>query len=134
MSNDFGNLGARNSVFLCRLEMVYERIISYTLTNKRRNRDQTAGTQIKFIGAAPYFAKEDIVVEFRKFRGEVAELVAPSCLYYFFCAIMLKVNMLNIVAKRIFHNRLLLIGADDLKTIMSCTNANFSAISRDSTK
>ena len=40
--------------------------------------------QTEFIGAAPHFAEEDVVVEFREFGGERSELVAPGRLYDFF--------------------------------------------------
>lgn len=38
MGNDFSDLGAGNTIFLCRLEMEHERIVRDTLTDKGGNR------------------------------------------------------------------------------------------------
>ena len=57
--------------------------------------------QAQFISAAPHFAEKNIVVEFRKFGGELTELGASCCLYYFSCAITLSVKMLNTEIKKI---------------------------------
>ena len=84
MSDDFGNLGTGNAVFLCRLEVVDERVVGDTLTDERGNRYQTAVAQTEAVGAAPHFAEEDIVVEFREFGCELAELGSPCRLYNLF--------------------------------------------------
>ncbi len=53
------------------------------LADERRDRHQAAVAKTEAVGAAPHLAEKDIVVQFGEFGGEVAQLVAPGCLYDF---------------------------------------------------
>ena len=81
MGNDFGYVGTGNAVVFGRLQMIYQRIVRNALTDERRKRHQTAVPQAEFVGAAPYLAEKDLVVQLRELRGERAQLVAAGRLY-----------------------------------------------------
>ena len=83
MGDDLGDLAARNAVLSCRLEMVCERRVGYTLTYERGDGNQTAVAQPEPVGAAPYLPEEDVVVQFRELRGKFAELLTPGRLFDF---------------------------------------------------
>jgi len=70
--DDFGDFGAGDAVALRRLQMICQRIVGDALTDERCNRYQAAVAKTELVGAAPYLAEKDIVVEFCEFRGEPA--------------------------------------------------------------
>ena len=72
MCDDFGDFGAGDAVALRRLQMICQRIVGDALTDERCNRYQAAVAKTELVGAAPYLAEKDIVVEFRKFGCELA--------------------------------------------------------------
>ena len=82
--DDLGDLRAGNTVILRGLKMECQRAVRDTLADERCDRNQAAVTQAEFVGAAPHLAEKDIVVEFREFRGELPQLVAPCRLYDLF--------------------------------------------------
>ena len=64
--------------------MISQRTVRDTLADERGDRDQAAVAQPEFVGAAPDFTEKNIVVKFREFGREGAELLAASCLLDFF--------------------------------------------------
>ena len=72
MRDDFGYLGAGDAVVLRRLQMICQRVVGDALADERCNRHQAAVTKTELVGAAPYLAEKNIVVEFCEFRGELA--------------------------------------------------------------
>ena len=95
MRDNFGYLRASNPVFLCCLQMIRKRIVRDALTDERCDCHQTAVTQTELVSPAPDLSEENVIVEFRTFGSELAELVAPGCLYYFSCALKLIVKIFN---------------------------------------
>lgn len=81
--------------------MKCQRAVGNALTDERCNCNQTAVAQAEFIGTAPHLTKKDIIVEFRKFWGELTQLVAPCGLYNLFCAMTLTVKKVNTEIKMI---------------------------------
>ena len=69
---------------LRRLKMVGQRTVRDALADERSEGYQTAVAQAEAVGAAPHLAEEHVVVEFREFGREIAELIAPGRLYDFF--------------------------------------------------
>ena len=72
MRDNFGDFGAGDTVVLRRLQMICQRVVCDTLTDERGNRHQAAVAKTELVGAAPYLAEKDVVVEFCEFRGEPA--------------------------------------------------------------
>ena len=70
--DQLGDFGAGDTVVLRRLQMICQRVVCDTLTDERGNRHQAAVAKTEFVGAAPYLAEKDVVVEFCEFRGEPA--------------------------------------------------------------
>lgn len=84
VGDDLGDLGAGDAVLLRRLKMVGQRTVRDALADERSEGYQTAVAQAEAVGAAPHLAEEHVVVEFREFGREIAELVASGRLYDFF--------------------------------------------------
>lgn len=84
MRDNLRNLRTGDTILFCRLQMKCQRAVGNALTDERCNCNQTAVAQAEFIGTAPHLTKKDIIVEFRKFWGELTQLVAPCGLYNLF--------------------------------------------------
>lgn len=72
MCDDFGDFGVGDTVVLRRLQMICQRIVGDALTDERCDCNQAAVAKTELVGAAPYLAEKDVVVEFRKLGSELA--------------------------------------------------------------
>ena len=84
VGEDLGDLRSGDAILFRGLEMISQRTVRDTLADERGDRDQAAVAQPKFVGTAPDLTEKNIVVKFREFGREGAELLAASCLLDFF--------------------------------------------------
>ena len=83
VGDDLGGLGAGDAVFLRRLKVKLERRVGDTLRDERGDGHQAAVAERKQVVAAPHLSEKYIVVEMSELRSELAQSVAPCCLYDF---------------------------------------------------
>ena len=84
VGEDLGDLRSGDAILFRGLEMISQRTVRDTLADERGDRDQAAVAQPKFVGTAPDLTEKNVVVKFREFGREGAELLAASCLLDFF--------------------------------------------------
>lgn len=65
-------------------QMEFKRTVGDALTDERSDCHKAAVAKRQQIVAAPDFAEKHIVVKMCELRGEVAERIAPRCLYDFY--------------------------------------------------
>lgn len=84
--------------------MISQRTVRDTLADERGDRDQAAVAQPKFVGTAPDLTEKNVVVKFREFGREGAELLAASCLLDFSCAIIVVLFIASAASARMILN------------------------------
>ncbi len=72
MRDNLSYLGAGDAVVFRRLQMKCQRIVGDALTDERCDCNQATVTKTKLVGAAPYLAEKDVVVELGKLGCEFA--------------------------------------------------------------
>ena len=91
MGDDLCDLLTGDTVFLSAEQVVAEGFIRQALRHQGHHRHQRAIPQGEFVGAAPYLAEKDVVVEFCEFRGELPQGVPPRRLFDCHMALLLTV-------------------------------------------
>ena len=82
VGENFGDLGAGDSVLLRGGEMIAEGLIHQPLGHQRHHRDQGAVPQAEGVLPAPHLAEQHIVVQMGELRGKPAQRVPPCRLFH----------------------------------------------------